>query len=273
LALRHNRHDKSSGLLKAIVERIKTYPKDKGVIIFTYKPRNSDDHARKGSHAECLKKALRAEGIDTEAELSTGKPRFVWLTWGQELGLSDFAYCEHVLLCGIYRKGHDQYACDIVGQLEDLTAEDAGDSKALRRVELSEIFHALYQAMGRGSCRITVDGQAKPMQLDWVGLEEFPEDYWKDAAPGLQRGFWESRHISKTKTVLANAEKIRKYLMGVPQSIRKVSSRTLKADAGLGGLHRNTFRQAGKKAMAQGIPGWFYSSDGKRGFFREDSLV
>lgn len=257
---------RNSPLLRAIVERIETYDADKGVIVFSYKPRPQEERKGIASHAELIQQALVKAGVDIDAKLANGKPRFVWLTWGQELGLSNFSYCEHVMHVGIYRQSRHSLALSIAGQLDDLTAPEAGDSSAVRAVELSEVFHALYQAAGRGHCRQTILGHAGNMQLDWIGLESFPEHYWSEALPGARLGQWTSKHVTDARVTQDSATAILKYLEAQPERIDYVSCRTLKPAAGLGRLSGKAFQRA-REVAEKRLTGWSYSK-ARRGYVR-----
>lgn len=257
---------RGSSLLKAIIERIQSYDPDKGVLVFTYKLRLAEDRKGFPSHSELIRKALKAAGVDTDATLPNGKPRFSFLTWGQELGLNNFTYCEYVLQVGIYRQSRHALALSIAGQLDDLEAPEAGDSKAIRRVELSEIFHALYQAAGRGYCRSTHLGKAGKMQLDWIGVESFPDEYWSGAMPGASMGEWKSKHVSTKQVAQDGARAILKYLGGLPRKVEYVSCRTLKPGAGLANFNKMAFKRAREQAD-KSLVGWSYVTD-RRGYIR-----
>lgn len=257
---------RNSPLLTAIVERIKTYPSDKGVIVFTYKSRPQEERRGTLSHAELIQSALVLAGVDIEATLPNGRSRFVFLTWGQELGLSNFSYCEYVMQVGIYRQSRHALALSIAGQLDDLTAPEAGDSKTIRTVELSEVFHALYQAAGRGNCRQTIYGLAGNMQLDWIGLETFPDHYWAEAMPGAQLDSWTSSHVTDARVTQDASKSIVTYLGTLPERIDYVSCRTLKPAAGLEKLTGKAFQRARQGADSR-LKGWNYAK-ARRGYVR-----
>ena len=256
----------SSPLLKAIVERVKTYDPDRGVIIFTYKTKPGEERRGMRSHADLIKRALVRAGVDIDATLPCGRPRFVWLTWGQELGLSNFSHCEYVMHVGIYRPSRHSLALSIAGQLDDLTAPEAGDSQVVRLVELSEVFHALYQAAGRGNCRRTYMGRAGRMQLDWVGMETFPAHYWADTLPNVQLGRWESKHVVDTRQIADGAQAIVEHLMDLPDEVDYVSSRALKPAVGLKSMHKSTFKLVRERAEKE-LEDWQYEN-ARQGFVR-----
>jgi hypothetical protein len=254
-----------SPLLKTIVERIASYPAEKSVLIFTFKHRDTDRRARRKSHADIIRDGLRKAGIDPDEILPNGNPRFCWQTWGREQGFNSWSFCEHVLLVGIYRQSHEQIAGLIAGQRENLAAPEAGCSTTVRRAILSEVFHCLMQATGRARCRHTVDGKASPTQVDWIGLEDFPEDYWRLAMPGIKLGTWGDRVVQQRKTKAA-AHEIVRYLERTQFDVDYVSSRTLKSGAGLEHLNKMTFGRARRMADRR-LTEWRYEKD-RQGYVR-----
>lgn len=243
-----------SKLLREIVERVKGYPADEAILIFTHRARDDDRKA----HAEILQGAFEAAGIDTRATLLDGRPRFVWLTWGNETGISDFSYCTRVLCVGVYRRSKLDLAAQIAGQVGALEATEAGHEETVAEVLLSEIFHALLQAAGRGACRDTLDGQCRPMALDWIGIEDFPEQWWRDALPGCQLTAWEPLVLTRRVREADAVKAMRAFLERQPPSVDCVSCKTLKLGAGLAAMRPDTFSKHRNTLLAQGLKGWRY---------------
>src|SRR5262249_25126829 len=137
---------------------------DEGVIVFTFKADEVDMR-------EVLERDLKAAGINTGATLKPAsdteqpKPRFRFLTRGQETAINDHADCSNVVFAGVIHRSETDLAASIVGQQDNLLAPVSG--RQISEVRRSENAHALYQAMSRGSCRGTVSGQAKPMRV-WL---------------------------------------------------------------------------------------------------------
>ena len=136
----------------------------------------------------------------------------------------------------------------------------------VRLVELSEVFHALYQAAGRGNCRRTYMGRAGRMQLDWVGMETFPAHYWADTLPNVQLGRWESKHVVDTRQIADGAQAIVEHLMDLPDEVDYVSSRALKPAVGLKSMHKSTFKLVRERAEKE-LEDWQYEN-ARQGFVR-----
>src|SRR5690606_27522346 len=137
-------------------EVIKGIPENEGILLFTFKTKGKPDYKR------ILEQDLRAAGIDTEAliEVRLGektqlKPRFVFLTWGQETSLSKYSYCSNVFLLGILRRSNTDLAGHIMGQAGNLFRKVSNEE--IREVLQGEISHVVYQALSRGSSRIIRD--------------------------------------------------------------------------------------------------------------------
>lgn len=212
---------------KEIAQVVKSIPEDEGVLIFTFKPAKG----AKLDMAEKLKGDLQAEGIDVEAKLTSGKPRFAWLTWGRETSTSEFQYCKNVIFAGVLHRSDVDLAGAIAGQRDDLTV-DIGHAE-IEKVKRSEIAHSLLQAINRGAARDTVDGKAKPMNV-WLihydmkirGVlnEVMPEVVWVD---------WQPRHIKAKGHKLEDAVKaITKALASLPASTISIAIRQFKGSIG-----------------------------------------
>lgn len=220
------------------VEVIKGIPATEAVIVWTFKPRTQYDLGRrkaKVDFAGILKAALVDAGIDIEAKTAEGKPRFVWLTWGNETSTSHHSYCSHMVFAGILHRNLLDLAASLVGQRDDLWA--AVDHAELRRILHSEVAHSVYQALCRGSCRQVEAGQAKPMAA-WLmhaddgslkrALQEvMPGMVWAEWSPRfIQRGAEESPR-QQLKRCIGD------HLDGLGAGIRQISVQALRRGMGL----------------------------------------
>jgi hypothetical protein len=246
---------KDSALMREIVEEVKGWPAEEAGILMTFK--QSPREARRGrlSHAECIRAALKSAGLDADATLADGRPRFVFLTWGQHTGVSDYAYCTRALLVGILRRSRLDLSAAIVGQREDLTAPEAADAEQIKRVELSECFHNVVQALGRGACRSTFEGKASAMRAAVICSDEFPVEWWQAAMPGVSVEAWKAKHAKPARLSEDRHEAIRIALRRLPKDQGRVSSRTLRSLARLDGLSSDAYKRALKAVQADG---WKY---------------
>jgi hypothetical protein len=252
---------KDSPTVKRLLSLVEAYPEGEGVIVVTFKPDAREARLQK-SHADHLKRHMQRAGIDPDSKLPDGRGRFVFLTWGQHIGVSEFAYCRHVLCVGVLRRDVLDIASHIAGQRSDLLAPQAADPAEVTRVVQSEMFHNIIQAAGRGACRTTVNGTAERMSLTLLCVESFPTEWWQEAMPGvvvtLEKPGAKARAAKQSYVERA----LLAALAAVPMSDAKVSSRTLKLLAGLGTMHPVRYSELLAKLNA---PGW--QRDG-RGFYR-----
>lgn len=235
---------------------IKGIPENEGILLFTFKTKGKPDYKR------ILEQDLRAAGIDTEAliEVRLGektqlKPRFVFLTWGQETSLSKYSYCSNVFLLGILRRSNTDLAGHIMGQSGNLLRKVSNEE--IREVLQGEISHVVYQALSRGSSRIIRDGKALPMQVYLIhpegrGLREDIEA----VMPGIHWSRWEGRHLVPKERegtkVRPLAETIASYLNALPEGEDKLSVRKLKTDLDFGDIAPKTAQRALQMAINEG---------------------
>ncbi len=151
------RRGENREITKEIDEVIKGIPEDEGIILFTFKPKPGG-----ANFEEILKSDLKSAGVDLEATVpvtlrdakgnDTGvdhKPRFVWLTWGQETSISKHSYCKNAILVGVLHRSFEDLAAEMCGQSQDLVTDIPNDK--LEAVRQSEIAHCMYQALSRGA--------------------------------------------------------------------------------------------------------------------------
>jgi hypothetical protein len=114
------------GVSREICDVIVGISPDEGVIIFTFK---ADELQRSVNMREVLERDLKAAGIDTRAMLKPVsdaeqlKPRFRFLTWGQETAINDHKDCTNVIFAGVIHRSEPDLSAAIVGQQDDLLSE------------------------------------------------------------------------------------------------------------------------------------------------------
>jgi hypothetical protein len=218
-AFREQRREKRA-VSREVVEVVKGIPADESVLIFTFKKRAVDI-------SRILLDDLADAGVDVKAELPGKRRRINVLTWGDETSLNEYAHCENVILAGVLHRSLLDLAAAAVGQLDDRDA-DLG-TKRLKDLLESEIAHSVFQAISRGKCREIDLGQAKPMKA-WLIHPRPLQQLLDPVLPGAKWVPWIPVH----KGVLGDGEvarmavKVLDHLKGLPESVRKVSSRAVK---------------------------------------------
>lgn len=236
---------------REIAEVVNSIPGNEAMIVFTFKPHGPDLDIE-----AVLRRDLEAAGIDPRKTIKVrgnDKPRLVFLRWGQETSLSEFSYCSNVIFAGVLHRSDADLAGAIIGQKDNLLA--AVTPADIQTVKTSEVVHALYQAMSRGSCREIENGEAKPMKA-WLSHHDSGIKSLLDRAmPGLQWKKWQTKHLAALPSKIEDAAgKIVAYLEGLPQGVLKVSMKALKKAAGLDAIPETTLRSARDAAL--GLVPW-----------------
>jgi hypothetical protein len=226
---------------------VKGIPKQEGILIFTFKTRDSDQV----NHVEILKKDMNKMGIDTDAfiQLDNGEkvPRIAFLTWGQETALNQYSYCSNVIFAGVLYRSRWDLTAQIVGESDNLTA-DINDS-ILREVLASELCHSLYQAISRGSSRKLIDGAACKSDVYLIISNDKVKGYLTKIMPGLRWENWKGSHLTKNPNKKETVKQaVNEYLncyRGEAISVCK-----LKEELEMKGVHNNTFTSGLELALA-----------------------
>jgi hypothetical protein len=251
----------ASTLVTKLVGTLQSIPEADSALIVTFKPTASDAKLGK-SHARHLKRHMRKVGIDPDARHANGKPRFVFLTWGQHIGVSHYAYCRHVVCVGVLRRDSFDIASQIVGQRDDLLTPEASSAKDVKQVVVSEMFHNVIQAAGRGDCRTTRRGEAMPMTLTLLCSEVFEPAWWDEAMPDCVVTVQHPDRLARTEQHVEDSKVIAEVLRALPLGNERIASKTLKVAAGMSSMRADVYSRLLSKLA---VPGW--TRDG-RGFVR-----
>jgi len=227
---------------------------DEGIIVFTFKADQVDMR-------KVLERDLQAAGIDTRARLKPAsndekpKPRLRFLTWGQETAINDHRDCPNVVFAGVIHRSETDLAAAIVGQQNNLLAPVLG--KQLVETRRSESAHALYQAMSRGACRDTVDGQAKAMRVWLIHYDKQLPDMIDNVMPGVKWQTWTPKFLDPIQTKVEElALRVLAYLRHLGPEVSKLSTRMLKQTLGLSDIPPRTFTRVIRR-VADADAGWW----------------
>lgn len=242
---------------REVAEVIKSIPEDEAVLLFTFKGKGRLDYRK------LLERDLEAEGIDVDAEIEVNfgskievKPRFVFLSWGNETSLSQYAYCPNVILVGIIHRSHIDIGGAIVGQVGDLLKPVTNGE--IDDAVQSEVAHAAYQALSRGSCRIMKGNRTRTMNV-WLihPAREHLRERLSQVMPGVNWVKWEPKFLPTLKPSRRDskvdplAQTVREYLNTKlnTEGHQKVSIRKLKEALQLVETPNKTVQRAIKKAV------------------------
>lgn len=206
----------------SLADVIRLIPETEHVLIVTFK----GDRGRMPSRL--LTRLHGYEGIDVSARID-GKARFSVLTWGRETSLNSLRHCKYVILLGVLRRNPLDLAACAAAAADDLGLRLS--KQALKKLEISEMSHCVYQAMSRGSCRIMSEaGKADPMNLTIIGRVQGVREMLGEVMPGVS---WThtvpDRQPRPGCRTAEAAHAIRTYLRSVPREQSTVSIRKMKA--------------------------------------------
>lgn len=240
---------KGRGYAAFVADILKQMPPEEAAIIFTFLGR--DGH--RGSLVDSFKRALRAAGLDPEQLTADGRPRFVFLTWGQETSISDFAYCTHVIFAGVLNRKRVEVGAAVLAQARDLCM--TLDGKTVDDHLVAETTHAIYQAISRANCR-RVDSQYARRTHVWLPIPTAAaRTLLEIVMPGVKWHDATSSAVGRTTTAGTLAEFVRNYLEALPPTADKVSTSLIKASVpGFSTASAGTSTKALKRGAA--LAGW-----------------
>lgn len=238
-------------------------PKDEAMIFFVFKPQQYSPK----SYRQILEAKLQQAGIDLDGTVPVleydengkpeiiQKPRVCILTFGQETSLNDYSHAQNVFLVGLLHR--DELDC--ISQY--VATCDGGDHERITKrtaTELvqSEAVHVIYQALSRGCCRVTENGQARPMKAWIIHYAKeirrrldivMPGAKWIDDWP--VDGDDEPGKTVRVKPLSPEAMRLREYLEGLlpeefPKRIKEV-----KVESGLATLSSKIWQRVKHEAI------------------------
>lgn len=234
-------------------------PEGEAALVFTFKTRGS---GRNTVDIEAiLRRDLQAAGIDLDQTVTVNgedKPRFVFLTWGNETSLSSFSYCSHVVFAGVLQRSDSDIAGAIVGQRDDYLAVVGQDD--IESVKRSEVAHCVYQAVSRSACRVVTNGYAGKTTIHLAHHDHRVVDLLRKAMPGVVVEDWKPQFLKteRPEKVEAVTKRILAYLDSLPSEVSEVSAKTVKKAIGLGDTEAMTFKRARDRVVqrvAWGVKG------------------
>jgi len=172
---------------------------------------------------------------------------------GNETSLNDFAHCDNIIFAGILQLPLGEVAAKALGQVEDL--RHPLKRSEITSLHLGEQVHMIYQALSRGSCRITESGKAKPMNA-WLFHDQLEtiQEQLDVVMPGVRFVNYESKHLSKgitkTERTAKEIESILDELLSAhsSQEAISISSKELKSSysSKYGQVNSKQFQRAGE---------------------------
>jgi hypothetical protein len=239
-------------------------PANEAILFFVFKP---EQHGQE-NYCSILKQHLVKQGSNPDATIKVTefdaqgngvqveKRRIVILTFGQETGINDYSYVQNVFLVGMLHRGE----LDVVGQyVAQANGTDQHDDGTPHRLVQSEIVHTIYQALSRGRCRVTVNGQASPMRAWIIYKYQTIRPSLEVVMPGAKWKTWGSGQCEDPRAI-----QLRQYLETLSPEKFPVLIPEVKQAVGLSKVSRKVWRTI----VGQAIEGTPFSVEQRR-FIRE----
>jgi len=238
--------------VRSVAEVAKTIPLNEGILFFVFKP---DQHST-GNYRNILLNTLEEKGIDltetVDVQTSKGiekKPRVNVITWGMETSLNDYAYCQNVFLVGVIHRAQLDVAGSFISQSGSLSTPL--EPCEIHGLVQNELCHSIYQALSRGSCRVSEDGKARPMKAWIIHRHKEIQTTLDEVMPGAVWKEWKPTSTVPPRPGQINtvAMTIRGHLTGLSEGVERVSSRRVKRDLMLQEVAARTWAWAVKEAI------------------------
>ncbi|TWS94987.1 hypothetical protein [Reyranella sp. CPCC 100927] len=221
-----------------IIATVKAIPAEEHVLIWTFK---HSGYWRAPDLPTLIKKRLAAAGVDVEAKIN-GRDRISVATFGRHIGFNDWSRVENVIFAGVLQRDRFDLLSSSIAQVRDIMA-DTDRLIPVTEVSLGEVAGTLYQAISRGRCRDTVDGQAKPMKVWLRHHDRKIREELNALLPSAQWSRWYGSEARGGK-IDGVAEKVEAALSSLPQDVASISVRKFKEQCGLKDAPNKTFQKA-----------------------------
>ena len=215
---------------------------------------------------EKIRTALEDAGVDLDATVTvrehgpggrafwTERPKFEFVTWGQERATNKYRHCSHIIAAGVLRRDELELSAASSGQREDLMHDDVTNRRDIEITQTSEQFYRLQQLLGRGTSRKTIHGSASPAWAKVYDQADF-SPFIEKGMPGVNWTCQESgvyvRPANKGKRTNTKTSKLSTAILEwlKTASGERISVRNLKLALGATSEHPKTFTRALERAL------------------------
>ncbi len=161
---------KQRQICQEVVEVLRHIPYEESTLIIVFKPAHEATGAV--NFVKTLEEDIMAAGVaqmrhqdSLELVKETGKPRVSITTWGLHKGTNRYKHCKNLIMVGILHRDPLDLLGVTVGHKKDISQEPTW--QRLKDLQLSEVAHDAFQAIGRIQCRTVVNGVALPVNV-WL---------------------------------------------------------------------------------------------------------
>ncbi len=189
---------------KEMVAVLKCIPADQTTLVIAFKP----VYEKTGSvnFVQIIERDITESGVATMRHQESKelvsvcgdggkpimKPRVSITTWGLHKGTNQYTHCQNLILMGILHRDLLDLFGNLNGQMGDITIEQT--RKRLMDLQLSEVAHDCFQAIGRTRCRTVVDGAALPVNVWLIHYSKNLEDKLKPVLQGAEWKIWQTKY-------------------------------------------------------------------------------
>jgi hypothetical protein len=181
-----------------IADVVRQIPETEAIAVWSFKSRQGVMHKGKRRAVDALKTLeddLKYYGIDTKAMVIVNgeeKPRFAWLSYGQETASNNYLYCKNSILVGVLHRSDLDLAAEMIGEQRNLSA----DITRRFEVQRTECAQRIYQAINRSACRIIKKGRAQRTNVWLIHHDENFEDLLGPRMPAVKWLEWKPNHLN-----------------------------------------------------------------------------
>ena len=224
-------HRKQYSVCTDVVDVLKEIPEEENTLLVVFKP--SYEKTGPENFVKVLEETINDAGLkDTlnglvkmhnmhNRESQDGPkrkhPRVSITTWGLHKGTNKYSHCQNIILVGIVHRDLLDIQGTMHGQQRDIQTEVS--RKQLLDLQLSEVAHDAFQAIGRAQCRTVIDGVALPVKVWLIHYSTNLQTKLESVLPGAVWKKWETRYVEVTKdkepgTIQTAALALSRYLAG-----------------------------------------------------------
>ncbi len=189
-------HRKQYSVCTEVVDVLKEIPSDESTLLVVFKP--SYEKTGPENFVKVLEETINDSGlvnmVNRESkETAHGHPRVSITTWGLHKGTNKHSHCQNIILVGIVHRDLLDIQGTMHGQQRDI--QTVVSRQQLLDLQLSEVAHDAFQAIGRAQCRTVINGVALPVKVWLIHYSTNLQAKLETVLPGAAWKKWETRYI------------------------------------------------------------------------------
>lgn len=210
---------------KEVVEVLRHIPQEESTLIIAFQP--VYDHTGAVKFVEILEADINESGVAVMKHQNSIEtpprehPRVSITTWGLHKGTNQYKHCKNLIMVGIIHRDVLDIFGETTGHHGDLSKECTW--QRLRDLQLSEVAHDAFQAIGRTQCRTVINGHAKPVNIWLIHASKNLQDKLSPVMEGAVWRKWQTKYdeIPEGKeagVIVTAAKAVERHLSGLASS-------------------------------------------------------